>query len=156
MKSSIKNITRHRLKKNLETGLPIIIGLVALIVVFLRWFRAFFKSNRGTAKYIDSRGYVVLSQLNELEHRFIAKWKLGRDLEQNEIVHHINGQKTDNRIWNLCLMDKEKHEHFHSWLRWKKEKSGRYPSIKDQKRVLAEEYGGILLENFKSSMNPDD
>ena len=44
-------------------------------------------------------------------------------------------------------MNNEKHEHFHSWLRWKKEKSKKYPSISNQKQVLVREYGGSLLEN---------
>jgi hypothetical protein len=130
-------------------GLVTTLPLVMLVVFLLLWFRSIFKSR--PAKYINSRGYVVLSHVNELEHRYIAKQMLVRELKQNEIVHHINGKKTDNRIWNLCLMDKEKHEHFHSWLRWKKEKSGSYPSFKDQKRALEEEYKGTLLENLKSA-----
>lgn len=46
-------------------------------------------------------------------------------------------------------MDSEKHEHHHSWLKWKKEKTGRYPSIAQQKRVLENEYGGMLLESVR-------
>src|ERR1039457_1543372 len=88
-----------------------VIGLVLLVLVVGAFFKPWFRPD----KYVNSRGYVVLSEENELEHRHIAKQKLGRDLKENEIVHHINGNKTDNQIRNLCLMDREKHEHFHSW-----------------------------------------
>lgn len=132
--------------------------IVRIFFELLRWIlvspfkllRSLF-SGRKTARHINSKGYVVLSDFNELEHRRVAVFLLGRDLKSNEVVHHINGNKTDNKVRNLCLMDAEKHEHFHAWLRWKKEKSGRYPTIKNQKRLLEEEYGGILLEKIKPS-----
>ncbi len=107
------------------------------------------KFKRKKDRYINEYGYVVLTSENELEHRHIAKQLLGRELLPSEVVHHINGRRSDNKIGNLCLMDKEKHELFHSWLRWKKEKTGRYPSFKDQYRVLAREYGGTLLMYIK-------
>lgn len=43
-------------------------------------------------------------------------------------------------------MDREKHEHFHAWLAWKKKKSGHYPPLIDQKRILESDYDGVLLE----------
>jgi hypothetical protein len=111
-----------------------------------------FKFKGKSDKYINERGYVVLAKVNELEHRFIAMQLLCRDLTPNEVVHHINGNKTDNHVRNLCLMDGERHEHFHSWLRWKKEKNRRYPTIAQQKRVLIDEYGGTLLEHIRPTM----
>jgi superfamily II DNA helicase RecQ len=96
---------------------------------------------------------VVLTRENELEHRYIAKRLLGRELRRNEVVHHINGNKTDNDLRNLCLMDREKHEYFHSWLIWKRKKSGAYPPFREQKRILEEEYGGTLLESLARSVS---
>lgn len=48
------------------------------------------------------------------EHRFIIEQFLGRKLKRNEVVHHINGNKNDNRIENLQLMSLSEHSKLHN------------------------------------------
>lgn len=48
------------------------------------------------------------------EHRLIAEKIVGRYLNKNEIVHHINDDKTDNRIENLEIMSASEHNKTHS------------------------------------------
>jgi len=46
-------------------------------------------------------------------HRLIMEEQLGRPLRMDEVVHHINGDKQDNRIDNLKLMTCEEHASLH-------------------------------------------
>ena len=46
-------------------------------------------------------------------HILLAEQLLGRPLKKNEVVHHINGDKRDNRPENLVVMDRAEHAALH-------------------------------------------
>lgn len=46
-------------------------------------------------------------------HRAIMEEHLGRKLKSDEVVHHINGDKRDNRIGNLQVMTLSEHSRIH-------------------------------------------
>jgi len=49
-----------------------------------------------------------------LEHRYIMEQFIGRQLKSNEHVHHINHNKSDNRIENLQIMNPSEHVKLHT------------------------------------------
>lgn len=52
-----------------------------------------------------------------MEHDLIMECLIGRHLYENEVVHHINGIRDDNRKENLKLMTASEHMSYHSKLR---------------------------------------
>lgn len=64
-------------------------------------------------------GYKVIENLKDtngnkkFEHRKVMEEFIGRKLESNEVIHHINGNRQDNRIENLKIMTPSEHSKIH-------------------------------------------
>jgi hypothetical protein len=73
--------------------------------------------------WIDVYGYKVIenSTINNgvriKEHRYVMENFLKRKLRKSELIHHINGDKLDNRIENLQIVSRKKHPTIHKLTR---------------------------------------
>lgn len=81
------------------------------------------KWNNGIRKLCS--GYLQYCKNNKYLHRFIMENHLGRKLKGIEIVHHINGNVSDNKIKNLRIMTRSAHTRYHDKDRLR-DKKGRY------------------------------
>lgn len=58
----------------------------------------------------DKQGYVP-------EHVLVAEEEFSRFLTSNEVVHHINRERKDNRPQNLAIINQSEHHKIHGQLR---------------------------------------
>jgi len=87
--------------------------------------------------HINTNGYVRSGVDFKYEHRKVMEEALGRKLLRSEQVHHINGDITDNRIWNLVVVSQREHNAITAGLR-------RCQALKHKDTLLT------FLQNFRT------
>ena len=78
---------------------------------------------KGGRRKVNREGYILVYCPSHpyagwggmvLEHRLVMERHIGRTLMPAEVVHHINGNRSDNRIENLMLFSGQNdHTSFH-------------------------------------------
>lgn len=88
------------------------------------------KSKNWKGGRYETQGYVFIYSPNHprvknqkrkyvFEHILVIEKKIGRFLKNNEVVHHINGIRNDNKINNLILFTRAQHMKFHNPLQYR-------------------------------------
>ena len=90
-------------------------------------------SKNLSSKTISTNNYVFLKQPGKTEHRVFAESILGRKLQTNEIVHHVDDNPKNNSANNLMVLDRRAHGRLHKYL--------------DQQRVILEKSSSENFEN---------
>jgi len=80
-------------------------------------------------RYVTPQGYVMVrvghgrGAEHRAEHRIVVERAIGRRLSSDEHVHHINGNRQDNRLENLEVLSNAEHQRVHDHAaKWRKPK----------------------------------
>lgn len=86
-----------------------------------------YKSKNCEHKTYNENGYICKyvkgynKKGNVKMHRAVMEEHLGRKLSPDEVVHHVDGDKTNNEISNLVVMTRQAHSSLHRGLQAEKE-----------------------------------
>lgn len=66
-------------------------------------------------RHLNPQGYVRLwiDKRLILEHRYVMEQEIGRKLQPDEHIHHIDGDKTNNTLSNLMIISQAEHNRIH-------------------------------------------
>ena len=79
-------------------------------VRILNGYRVIYRpENESSMTSENWNGYIY-------EHRYVAEKFLGRFLSDDEVVHHLDGNKMNNRSENLIVLLEIMHPKLHAWI----------------------------------------
>ena len=85
--------------------------------------------NWNGGKKITRKGYVLILKPDHpradpcgyvMEHIYVFEQATGIRVPKNCVIHHLDGNKKNNDISNLCMMTFGGHSTFHNKKRWEK------------------------------------
>ncbi len=88
------------------------------------------------------------------EHRYIMEKLLNRPLKQSEHIHHLDGDKTNNKAKNLKLYNKQDHDSIESKNRWINHRESFFSQKERCLKPRIERHGrGKLCQRYKPCPN---
>ena len=78
------------------------------------------KKRRCTKGRGEGKTYTKF--MGKHKHRVVMEKFLGRKLNKDEVVHHVDNNRKNNDIKNLKVMTRVEHSRYHTLLRHKKTK----------------------------------
>ena len=73
-----------------------------------------YENRKQETKQMSEYKYRTVNGKRVPEHRAVVEELLGINLRDDQVVHHINGDKTDNRPENLQILDWREHSRLHA------------------------------------------
>jgi len=114
------------------------------------FYRRSFRSPKGR---FDTEHYQYIYSMTpdtkngwQTEHKMIAEWSSDRIMEENEVVHHKNFLKFDNRPENLEIMNRDDHSRLHRII-YNKEHKWNYEKNSEWIEKFKREHSKFMKEN---------
>ncbi len=78
-------------------------------------------NNWKGGKTIKKSNYIMIRINGKYiyEHRLVMEKHIGYPLDKKTSIHHIDGNRQNNKIENLLLIPKKVHDTLHTFKRWK-------------------------------------
>lgn len=113
-------------------------------IIYLNGYRCVLRPDHPRSMHT---GYVY-------EHILVAEKYLGRNLNNNEVVHHLDLDRSNNRKENLLVLEKSQHGKLHYWLKQgapvsKDMDVNRVNSVKPKENKFCKSCGLTLQEKQK-------
>ena len=113
----------------------------------------------GNAKLNEDGYYIITSRKKGYSHKFLHRliWEdwYGKSVPDGYVIHHLNGDKTDNRIQNLQCVERSKHIAFHNKARCGENSSmfGKHHSEETKRKISKSKKGKSLSKEGRLNMS---